>query len=279
MTVALADALASVRARIEAATARAGRRAEDVTLVAVTKGIPAERVAEALALGLRDFGENRVQEMEDKRRVLDVLATGGGTSKDSTSGRDGKEKDRVPAGLAGVSPRWHMIGTLQRNKVRSVVGAAVLVHSVDSIELARAIGARARAMETVQSVLLQVNVSGEATKHGFAPAQAPRAVEEAAGIEGIAVCGLMTMAAPGDRERARAAFRVLRTLRDRVADTAPSAVELSMGMSEDFEEAIEEGATMVRIGSALFGARGRNRVEGSAGNRTERAGDEHGEMT
>jgi hypothetical protein len=194
--------------------------------------VAADRIADALALGIQDLGENRVQEMEEKRRALDALVS-----------------------TRQTVPRWHMIGTLQRNKVRSVVGKAVLIHSVDSVELARAVGSRARAQNLVQDVLLQVNTSEETTKHGMDLDQAIHIAEAIGSTEGIALRGLMTLAAPGDRDRARASFRALRTLRDDLTRVIPEAVELSMGMSEDFEEAIEEGATMVRIGSALFGAR------------------------
>jgi len=222
----IADNLAAVRARIEAAAARAGRAAEDVTLVAVTKEVDAARAREAVALGVGDLGENRVQELQSKQSAL-----------------------------AGSWVRWHMIGTLQRNKVPQVVGHVALIHSVDSPRLAEAIGKRAAAEGLEQDVLLEVNAGGEPTKHGAALDDAIDVARGLLDVDGLRLRGLMTIAPAGDARAAREVFRTLRELGDRLQERAPDALELSMGMSEDFEIAIEEGATIVRIGSAIFGAR------------------------
>ena len=222
----IAENLASVRARMEAAATRAGRRAEDVTLVAATKEVDAEQVAEAIAAGVRDVGENRAQELQNKQSAL-----------------------------AGSPVRWHMIGTLQRNKVSQVVGRVALIQSVDSPRLAEAIARRALADDLEQDVLIEVNAGGESSKHGVDPADAPVFAGRLLEMEGLRLRGLMTVAPAGDPRVSRAAFRALRDLGDRLRDRAPAASELSMGMSEDFEIAIEEGATIVRIGSAIFGAR------------------------
>ena len=222
----IADNLAAVRARIEAAAARAGRAAEDVTLVAVTKEVDAARAREAVALGVGDLGENRVQELQSKQSAL-----------------------------AGSWVRWHMIGTLQRNKVPQVVGHVALIHSVDSPRLADAIGKRAAAEGLEQDVLLEVNAGGEPTKHGAALDDAIDVARGLLDVDGLRLRGLMTIAPAADARAAREVFRTLRELGDRLQERAPDALELSMGMSEDFEIAIEEGATIVRIGSAIFGAR------------------------
>jgi pyridoxal phosphate enzyme (YggS family) len=222
----IADNLAAVRARMEAAASRAGRAAEDVTLVAVTKEVDAARAREAVALGVTDVGENRAQELQSKQSAL-----------------------------AGSLVRWHMIGTLQRNKVPQVVGQVALIHSVDSPRLAEAIGRRAAAEGIEQEVLLEVNAGGEPTKHGVAADEALDVARGLLDVEGLRLRGLMTIAPAGDVRAAREAFRTLRELGDRLRESAPGASELSMGMSDDFEVAIEEGATIVRIGSAIFGAR------------------------
>ena len=231
----IAENLAAVRAHIDAAATKAGRRFEEVTLVVVTKEVDEDRVAEAVAAGVQDIGENRVQELQTKQTAL-----------------------------AGSSVRWHMIGTLQRNKVTQVVGRVVLIHSVDSVRLAEALG-RAAAGGQEQDVLLEVNAGGEPSKHGVDPADALDAAGRLLEIEGLHLRGLMTIAPLGDARAARDAFRTLRELGDRLKQRAPEAVELSMGMSEDFEIAIEEGATIVRIGSAIFGARAAARGADASG--------------
>ncbi|MCC6650445.1 MAG: YggS family pyridoxal phosphate-dependent enzyme [Candidatus Eisenbacteria bacterium] len=220
--------LAEVRARLSAAAVRSGRAPEDVTLVAVVKTLPPEVVAEAVRLGIADLGENRVQEAQVHQQL-------------------------VPRDAA----RWHFIGHLQRNKAGKVPGLFDVVHSVDDLELATALARRAAEAGRTLPVLVEVNVSGEASKFGVSPEALPELLEGMAAISHLELRGLMTVPAVADRpEEARAGFAMLRELRDRGAARIGRALpELSMGMSGDFEVAIEEGATLVRVGSALFGAR------------------------
>lgn len=224
---AIAAQWAEIRARVDAACVRAGRAPSEVTIIAVSKTHPAAAVREALAAGATDFGENYAQELVEKRREL--------------------------ADLAGA--RWHFIGRLQRNKAKLVAGQVVLVHAVDSAELAQELGKRAGGV--VQPVLLSINLAGEATKGGVPEAQAEVLARAVAATPGVRLDGLMTMPPPDeDPEASRPVFTALRALRDRLAVAlgAPLPV-LSMGMSGDFEVAIACGATHVRIGTAIFGAR------------------------
>jgi pyridoxal phosphate enzyme (YggS family) len=223
----IADDIAAVRARIDAAASRMGRDAGEITLVAVTKEVDAAEAQQAVANGLTDLGENRVQELTKKQEAL-----------------------------AGLDVRWHMIGTLQRNKVAQVVGRVVLIHSVDSVSLGHAVGRRAEAQGQRQDILLEVNVGGESSKHGVGPGEAMEVARGLLDIRGLQLRGLMTVAPQGNEVAARTGFRTLRELRDEMRATAPDVTELSMGMTEDFEVAIEEGATIVRIGTAIFGPRG-----------------------
>jgi len=229
--------IARVRERIAAAARRAGRDPGEITLVAVTKTVPAHRVREAWELGITDFGENRVQEAVAKIPLV------------------------IPEGeeiLNRPPLRWHMIGHLQRNKVRHVIPLFDIIHSVDSVRLAREIDRRAGRAEKVMPVLLEVNVAGEATKYGFTPEGVVAAVEEIRQFPHLEIHGLMTVAPIAeDPEEVRPHFRHLRELRDELARRFPSIDwhHLSMGMTDDFEVAIEEGATMVRIGRAIFGER------------------------
>jgi pyridoxal phosphate enzyme (YggS family) len=217
----IAGRLTEVRARIGAACRRAGRSPSDVTLVGVTKGFPAEAVAEAVSAGLKDCGENRVQEAAAKIATLAAM---------------------------GIFPRWHLIGHLQTNKVKTALGLFAILHSVDSLRLAREL--RARATQPVP-ILLEVNVSQEASKFGFSVGELPNAASAISALPNLDVRGLMTVAPfSHDPETARPFFRQLRELRD-----ATGLRELSMGMTDDFEVAIEEGATMVRVGRAIFGQR------------------------
>jgi pyridoxal phosphate enzyme (YggS family) len=222
----IAQNLSAVRARIESAAIRAGRDPRDIMLVAVTKDVGADIAREAAGLGALDLGENRVQEL---RRKQDALA--------------------------GIDVRWHMIGTLQRNKIPQIVGRVVLIHSVDSAALGEAVGSRARARGLRQDVLVEVNAAEETTKHGVAPADALDVVRALTAVPGVRVRGLMTIAPQGDEQAARHAFRSLRQLRDAARKENAEVTELSIGMTEDFEIAIEEGATIVRIGTAIFGPR------------------------
>lgn len=234
---ALADNLQSVHERITAAARRAGRDPDQVTLVAVTKNQPREAIATAFDLGLRDFGENRVEEAEAK----------------------------IPALPAGIT--WHMIGHVQSRKAKLVVPLFQIVHSVDGVRLAARLSRLCNENEegTRLPVLLQVNVSGEESKYGLAAERwaedgAQRrellaAVAEIIALPGLEVQGLMTMAPiVSDPEQVRPVFAALRNLRDELAGIYPKAAwhHLSMGMTDDFEVAVQEGATLVRIGRAIF---------------------------
>jgi PLP dependent protein len=215
----------AVRRQVADAADACGRDPGDVTIVAVTKTVGVEEVTAALAAGVRDFGENRVQEF---------------------------------LGKYGLFPdaRWHVIGTLQTNKVKDVVGKAHLIHSVDSMRLLSHIERRATERGIIQPVLLQVNVAGEEAKHGLTVADLPDAIREASQMDSVELRGLMTMAPLARAEDVRWVFRELREARDSLRATLPDRVELehlSMGMSGDFRVAVEEGATIVRIGRALFG--------------------------
>ncbi len=222
----IAAALGVVRSRIEQACARVGRDPGGVRLVAVSKTQPAERVNRAVAAGQRIFGENRVQE---------ALA---------------KQPD-----VAG-DVEWHLVGALQRNKARHAVGAFALLHGVDNAKLLAEIDRRAAAAGIRQAVLLQVRLGDEPTKSGVDPAGLDELVDEAAGSAHVELRGLMAIPPPADAERTRSWFTRLRKLRDaQVARVRLALPELSMGMSDDFEIAVEEGATLVRVGTAIFGAR------------------------
>lgn len=222
----LAVRLAELRARIEAACARAGRDPGEVGIVAVTKRFPVEVVLAAAAHGLVDVGENYAQELVAKA-------------------------DAIAAPL-----RWHFIGHLQRNKARQVVGRAHLLHAVDSAALLAEIDKRAAAAGCVQRVLLAVNVGGEAQKSGVAPEGLPALLEAADAAAHVRLDGLMTMPPwPETPEDSRPHFAALRALRDRLATPGRPLEALSMGTSGDLEIAVEEGATLVRVGTALFGPR------------------------
>ena len=235
----VSEALEGVRRRIAEAARRVGRDPAEVRLVCVTKGVPVSHIEEALAAGVTDLGENRVQEAQEKQAAL-------GTGY------------RVP----GTEVRWHLIGHLQRNKAKLAAESFDVIHSVDSSELVRAL-VRAAALRRVvypREVLIQVNVSGEAMKHGCRPEEAQGLAEEILRSKHLKWVGLMTMAPfSEDSEKARPFFRQLRELRDELRHSslagACAELGLSMGMSEDFETAVEEGATMVRVGTAIFGER------------------------
>ncbi len=224
----IGERLAAVRDRMVRACERSGRDPGEVRLIAVSKGQPAEAVIEALVAGQVDFGENRVQEALGKMAGV-VEAT---------------NERGLPR------PVWHLIGHLQSNKVRAVAGGGfAILHGIDSLRLLEMVD---RAAAPVQPVLLEVNVAGEATKFGVAPEQVGAIVARARELAGVRLCGLMTVAPRvADPEEVRPVFRALRELAER-----HGLAELSMGMTDDFEVAIEEGATMVRIGRALFGERG-----------------------
>ena len=250
-----------VRARIERAALRAGRDPDAVTLVAASKTVSAERLLEAVACGCRIFGENRVQEalgkidamkewMESEAPAAPGRARGAGASETIQMGA------RAPV---GGEIEFHLIGPLQPNKVKHAIGRFSLLHAVDRLDVAERLGRAARERGITQDILLEVNVACEQTKHGFSPDELARAAEQMGSFEGIRVLGLMTIPPPADKpEDARPHFRRLHELAVQVeAMRIPriSMKELSMGMSGDFDVAIEEGATMVRIGTALFGPR------------------------
>ena len=218
-----------VKANIEKSCARVGRKPEEVTLIAVSKTKPIELLREAYEAGARDFGENKVQEILEKGPQM---------------------PDDV---------RFHMIGHLQRNKVRQVIGKAVLIHSVDSLRLARQIEEDAVKMGILVPVLLEVNVAREESKFGFFTEEVEAAVREIASLSHISVKGLMTIAPFVENpEENRKVFQELYQLsvdiKSKNIDNVTMGV-LSMGMSGDYEVAVEEGATMVRVGTSIFGAR------------------------
>lgn len=222
----------TVEDKVKAACKRAGRSPEEVTLIAVSKTKPASMIEELLPLGVRDFGENKVQELTAKEEAL-------------------------PKDI-----RWHMIGHLQRNKVKYMIDKACMIHSVDSLRLAQEISKEAVKHDLVMPVLVEVNVAGEESKFGVSVEEAPSLVEEMAKLPGIQIKGLMTIAPyVEDPEENRSVFRNLRKLsvdiREKNFDNVIMNV-LSMGMTGDYEVAIEEGATHVRVGTGIFGERNYN---------------------
>ena len=242
----LAENVESVREHVAAACVRAGRHPSEVTLVAVSKTFPAEAVLEAYRLGLRDFGENRVQEAGEKILNLKSL-------------------------VSNLQPptsdlRWHLVGHLQSRRAREAVDLFDAIHSVDSVKLADKLNRLCMEAGRVMPILLECNVSGEASKYGFPLSTATERARWWADVEAILkmprVCveGLMTVAPlVADAEETRPFFRALRKLRDDLTAQFPQVGwrHLSMGMTDDFEVAIEEGATMIRVGRAIFGERRR----------------------
>jgi len=219
--VSIADNLAAVEKRMRAACERSGRKRDAVTLVAVSKTFPAARIDEAIAAGVTHVGENRVQEARDKKAQV------------------------------GGAARWHLIGHLQSNKAKDAVRLFEVIETVDAVELAEKIAHAAEAAGKAQDVLLQVNVGDEPQKSGVAPADVESVWRQVRALEGLRLLGLMAIPPIGAPDETRPHFRRLRSLRDQIG-----LEHLSMGMSEDFEIAIEEGSTMVRIGRAIFGPRG-----------------------
>lgn len=223
----IADNLARVRRQIAEAATRVGRDASEVTLVAVSKYVDVDAAQALVDAGCRDLGESRPQELWRKADAL-----------------------------GNAELKWHFIGHLQRNKVRRTLPLLSLLHACDSMRLLEETERVAVDANINVQALLEVNISGDATKHGFHPDDIPSVVESLGAYERIKVCGLMAMASlAGSADDARCEFKRLRVLRDELQLVAPPNVnlcELSMGMSRDFELAIEEGATIVRVGSALF---------------------------
>ncbi|CUU08603.1 hypothetical protein JGI1_02125 [Candidatus Thermokryptus mobilis] len=223
------DNVQKIKQKIREVCLKTGRNPEDVTIVAVTKTVPVERIIEVVNAGIYDIGENKVQELLEKRKSIDNV-------------------------------RWHFVGHLQTNKVKYIVDFVHLIHSVDSFKLALEIEKRARRINRVVDVLIEVNTSGERTKYGVKPEETLNLVRQISeNCEYVWVKGLMTVAAYlPNPEDVRPMFRTLRELRDEISKFNFRNVEmrhLSMGMSNDYEVAVEEGATIVRIGTAIFGPR------------------------
>ncbi len=225
----IADNLKQITDRISAAAKRAGRDPSSIKLVVVTKTIDVERIREAVSAGATTLGENRVQEAKEKIEKLGRIAS------------------------------WHLIGHLQANKARHAVRLFDMIHSVDSLALARELNKQAAKINKQQDVLIEVNIAGEASKSGVAAKDAAALVQEAAKLNNISIKGLMAIPPFLDNaEAVRPYFRALKELAERIAEKKipnASLQELSMGMSGDFEIAVEEGSTMVRVGTAIFGGR------------------------
>ena len=221
--------VAEVEARIKAACERAGRRREEVTLIAVSKTKPVRDIYEVMETGIKDFGENKVQEMCDKMEMIQQPLN------------------------------WHMIGHLQRNKVKYIVDKATLIHSVDSLRLAQQISQEAQKKSVESNILIEVNVAEEESKFGLSTEEVIQMVEEISKLPSVHIKGLMTVAPFTDNpEENRPYFRNLKQLAVDIAEKNIDNVTmsvLSMGMTGDYEVAIEEGATMVRVGTGIFGAR------------------------
>ncbi len=223
----LSERISSIFKKITYAALRVGRNPESIKLIAVTKGQPIEKIIEAADLGLRIFGENRVQEAREKI-----------------------------AQIKGFNLQWHMIGHLQTNKVKEAVRIFTLIHSLDSEKLAIKIDNEAKKIDKIQRVLIEVKLSEEDSKFGVKEEELENFIDAIVNLKHLKIEGLMTMPSYFENpEDVRPYFRRLRQLRDTLSEKYPFLRELSMGMSHDFEIAIEEGATMVRIGTALFGQR------------------------
>jgi pyridoxal phosphate enzyme (YggS family) len=251
----ISSRLAQVRERMALAARSAGRDPSSVRLVAVSKTFPVEAVVEAYAAGQRDFGENRVQEALEKMALLPAPS--------AVEGKQGPTQDCTPLQKNPQSTdlpiRWHLLGHLQTNKARKAAPAFAVIQSVDSVDLLDKIDRAAEESGQAPELLIQVDLAGEATKFGVPPSEVPRLLGAAAALRAARVTGLMTLPpVPETPEDARPYFRRLRGLRDEwlaAGVPAPMLRELSMGMSGDFEVAIQEGATMVRVGTAIFGSR------------------------
>ena len=224
--------LQEIQARVRAAAARADRDPEQICLIGVTKGIGLDRIEPVVASGLADVGESRIQEAREK------------------------------FGILGAKARWHLIGHLQSNKAKFAVELFDVIHSVDSLELVEKLHLQMQSRQrplgkaSHLDLLVQVNLTGEATQHGCQPEEVEPIARAILGAQPLRLVGLMTLGSKSeDPEACRPVFRSLRVLRDSLQETLKFPLGLSMGMSQDFEVAIEEGATWVRVGSALFGER------------------------
>ncbi|HBG92259.1 MAG: YggS family pyridoxal phosphate enzyme [Nitrospirae bacterium RIFOXYB2_FULL_43_5] len=227
----LIENISRIYRRISEAAVRAGRKAEDIKLIAVTKTVGLQQIQEAVGAGLRIFGESKVQEAREK--IQDSRC---------------KMQDAVI--------QWHLIGHLQKNKAKTAVELFDIIHSVDSLDLAEAIGRHAEKIGKIQKILLQVKLSDEISKYGILNDNLSESIKEISEMENLSIKGLMAIPPFFENpENARPYFSELRTLRDTAETMGFNLPELSMGMTDDFEVAIEEGATMVRIGTAIFGKR------------------------
>lgn len=239
----IARNLARIRERIADAALRSGRRPVEITLVGVTKYVTPDVIRELIVAGCRDLGEARPQQLWDRAEHIAAEPLVRPSSANPTDAIDS-------------AVRWHLIGHLQRNKIRRTLPCLHLLHSADSQRLIEACGVEAIALGRTLPVLLEVNISGDAAKHGFRPEELPGLIETLGAIRGVDIRGLMAMSGlASDAEQTRREFAAVRDLRDRLQAQCPLGIqlrELSMGMSGDFEIAIEEGATLVRVGSALF---------------------------
>ncbi|SDX95919.1 hypothetical protein SAMN02910264_01124 [Ruminococcaceae bacterium YAD3003] len=227
----ISDNIAAVRSSIDEAIAASGREKGSVTLIGVTKVFPVEYAESAAMSGLKDLGENRVQELVPKVERFSAL---------------------------DIDANWHLIGTLQKNKVKYIIGKTCLIHSVNSIELAEEISKRSVSNNVTTSILIQANVSGEESKHGFAPHELKPAIDKIMDMPSVQLCGLMTMAPIETYEgQAREVFAKTRVIfEDLKSYTGLDTWNvLSMGMSQDYKSAIYEGSTHIRIGTAIFGDR------------------------
>jgi PLP dependent protein len=228
----LKENISVIISRIKSAASRAGRNPDEIKLVAVSKTVGVEAIQAAIDAGQTRFGENRVQEARDK--ILNLKSN-----------------------ILNENIKWHLIGHLQRNKAKYTVGLFELIHSVDSIALADELQRQTEKTASKQSILVEVKLSDEESKHGIAEKELETLLGHIQGLKGLALEGLMTIPPFfGDPEEARPYFRRLRELRDAMQEKGFNLPELSMGMSNDFEVAIEEGATFVRVGTAIFGERG-----------------------
>lgn len=251
--------LRDIEKRIGEACARAGRVRSGVTLIAVSKTKPAEAVKEAMLAGQTVFGENRVQELRDKYESIRAMISGDDPGHDALRGMYAPSS-KVPC--------WHLIGTLQTNKVKYLPGIVKMIHSVDQVKLAEEIDKRFGALrgedgsEGIADILIEVNMAHEDTKMGLAPEDTKAFIKEIAHLKHLNIRGLMTIAPfTDDAESNRVYFRGLRELRDEINGAGildTPMTELSMGMTGDFEVAIEEGATFIRVGTAIFGERDYN---------------------
>ena len=227
----ISDNIAAVRESIDDAVKVSGREKGSVTLIGVTKVFPVEYAEAAAVSGLTDLGENRVQELVPKVERFSSL---------------------------GLDVNWHLIGTLQKNKVKYIIGKTALIHSVNTVELAEEISKRSESNNVTSRILLQANVSGEESKHGFAPYELKPAIDKIMALPSIELCGLMTMAPIEEYEgQAREVFAKTRVIYEDLKNYTglESWNILSMGMSQDYKSAVYEGSTHIRIGTAIFGNR------------------------